>query len=246
MGIIIAGIVFIALCFWLIWYIDNYKARQVKRSLEEKRIRDEQEAHELVEKKKEQQDKMIKSAVDNFEKAGWTEWDQTIHMADGQLKRIERAQKSTTMRIAQYNPISGYAKVQGEYVNYYITSGKGCSCPDYRERLLPCKHMYFLASSLSDIDAPIYDRQDNIPSVCKDNMFRGLRFTITGRGQENVKRYILSHCGSFSNSSWRDISAVIMADGKETSKVLEAKSKNIMTFSFDELKTMFLEESSRS
>ncbi len=243
MGIILAGIVFIALCFWLFWYIGNYNARQVKRSLEEKRIQDEKEAHELAEKIKGQQAQMLNSAVDSFEKAGWTEWDQSIHMADGQLKRIERAQKSTTMRILQYNPASGYAKVQGEYADCYITSSKGCSCPDYRERLLPCKHMYFLALSLLDINVPVYDKRDSTPDICKDNMFRGLRFTITGRGQENVKKYILNHCGSFSDSIGRDISAVIMADGKETSKVTEAKNKNIMTFSSDELKTLFLEES---
>ncbi len=178
-----------------------------------------------------------------FEDNGWDEWDKSVHHASGQRSRIERALKySEGLSVVQYNPVSEYAKIRSKH-NYYLVSKHGCSCPDFRERALPCKHMYFLANDLISNDKTRYDEHDNLPSFCEDAILYGLRFMIMGRGQEEVKKYINSHFGSFAaSSSFQGVTAIVVADGKETARVAEAKSKNVMTFSFEEFKKLFTEE----
>lgn len=146
------------------------------------------------------------------------------------------------MAVVQYNPVSEYAKIRSSH-HYYLVSRHGCSCPDFRKRALPCKHMYFLANDLIHNDGVKCEEHDNLPSFCKDAILYGLRFMIMGRGQEEVKKYINSHFGSFAEgSSLQDVTAIVVADGKETVRVTEAKNKNVMTFLFEDFQKLFAEE----
>lgn len=90
---------------------------------------------------------------------GWDIWDISIHKAPGQYERMERAAMSRKISILNYDPQYQLAKVQGKTA-IYLTSCKRCSCPDYRKRRLPCKHMYALAMDLDgDVDKCIFDSE---------------------------------------------------------------------------------------
>ena len=78
---------------------------------------------------------------------GWDIWDSSIHEASGQFERAQRAAADKEITILCYDSKYRLAKVQGKTA-VYLTSYKRCSCPDYRKRRLPCKHMYALAMEL--------------------------------------------------------------------------------------------------
>ena len=68
----------------------------------------------------------------------------------GQEERQKRALYSQTMRIINFDPITGQALVHGESGQDYDVNGMGCSCKDFRVRKLPCKHMYFVSFNIND------------------------------------------------------------------------------------------------
>jgi predicted nucleic acid-binding Zn finger protein len=59
----------------------------------------------------------------------WGEWHPDVHLNSHQQARQER----------------GYEIVTNNEEIYYQTTLKACSCPDFQERKLPCKHIYALA-----------------------------------------------------------------------------------------------------
>jgi len=73
----------------------------------------------------------------------WNIWDASVHSVDGQYERLRRA-VSESMVVLSYNDESIEAKIRSSSNNVYKTNFKGCSCPDFRMRHLPCKHMYML------------------------------------------------------------------------------------------------------
>ena len=90
---------------------------------------------------------------------GWDIWDSSIHEASGQFERAERAATDKEISVLCYDSKYRLAKVQGKTA-VYLTSYQRCSCPDYRKRRLPCKHMYALAMELDgDIEKEILDTE---------------------------------------------------------------------------------------
>lgn len=91
----------------------------------------------------------------------WLEWDGSVHDSPEQQERQQAAQsigKPQEMQMNITTVDSGRLGVPSkEYVDYscvfYMpepycdihTTLKDCTCSDYRNRLLPCKHMYRLA-----------------------------------------------------------------------------------------------------
>lgn len=92
---------------------------------------------------------------------GWSEWDASIHRANGQYERLGRAvDSSSPIVIEEYDPLTQKASVIGASGNRYTTSYRRCSCPDFRSRRLPCKHMYALAVALDgDVNARIINNE---------------------------------------------------------------------------------------
>ena len=73
----------------------------------------------------------------------WFTWDDSIHRAEGQSDRIERA-------VTQDLPVlrkkkNGTFFVRGTKGDIYIVSYESCTCKDFTRRGLPCKHMYAIA-----------------------------------------------------------------------------------------------------
>lgn len=89
------------------------------------------------------------SAIKKIEKKyfyDWDIWDESIHKADGQAARIERA-KTQDIKILDQTK-NGYAKMRGTSGDIYYVTLEDCTCPDFRRRKIPCKHMYKLAMSM--------------------------------------------------------------------------------------------------
>lgn len=61
----------------------------------------------------------------------WGGWNTKVHASQQQKVRQHRAYRILEERSGDYSE--------------YITSLESCSCPDFQERKLPCKHIYCLA-----------------------------------------------------------------------------------------------------
>lgn len=184
--------------------------------------------------------RIIEMIVNDFAKIGWNKWDADVHEKNGQLKRLERATVyGSGMRLLQYNSLRGIAKIKGDSGSIYLTSGERCSCPDYRERLLPCKHMYKLCVLLTDNEAQPGLDTSSKGSYAHDNVFGGLVFTIIGRNQTPVKEFIVEHSGRFGNSNINKSSAVVLASDTMTGTRADAIAKDVEILTFEQLQNLF-------
>lgn len=73
-------------------------------------------------------------------------WDVSIHDADGQDVRLDRALYQNIV-ISSYNAETGVAEILGSRGGVYETTLDACTCEDFHRRGLPCKHIYKLALS---------------------------------------------------------------------------------------------------
>lgn len=71
-------------------------------------------------------------------------WDVSIHGADGQDVRMDRALFQNIV-IQSYDPATGSAEILGTRGEVYKTDLDRCTCEDFQRRGLPCKHIYKLA-----------------------------------------------------------------------------------------------------
>lgn len=83
-----------------------------------------------------------------FMRIGWDDWTTNAHLTDEQLIRMKRAVSSTHMRIVRCDRSWPCIYVQGDGSRGYRIDRYHCFCPDFEERGLPCKHMYFVAFKL--------------------------------------------------------------------------------------------------
>lgn len=87
-------------------------------------------------------------------------WDVSIHGADGQDVRFDRAQFQN-LSIWSYNSATGEAEILGTRGILYITTLDSCTCDDFQRRGLPCKHIYKLALAMGySMDAFYSARSD--------------------------------------------------------------------------------------
>ncbi|MBD5111812.1 MAG: SWIM zinc finger family protein, partial [Ruminococcaceae bacterium] len=70
--------------------------------------------------------------------------------AEGQFERLEQSITDTGLNIIEIDEKSGDGKIE-DNSRLYRVSGEKCSCIDFIYSGLPCKHMFFLASSLMDL-----------------------------------------------------------------------------------------------
>lgn len=81
-------------------------------------------------------------------------WDPSVHAAPGQYARFGRAvshplspfsKGGENTKLLDFNGKAGFVKVQGRKDRVYTVALDRCTCPDFQERHLPCKHIYGLA-----------------------------------------------------------------------------------------------------
>lgn len=113
--------------------------------------------HRAAKEEKERQQETIqaKTAIyrkfaEDFAKVGWPAWGYVTHLPPEQRSRMEKGIYSKRMKLLNYDPEMHTACVLGEHGETYDIDVFGCSCPDFRKRGLPCKHMYFAVIEISD------------------------------------------------------------------------------------------------
>lgn len=80
----------------------------------------------------------------------WQRWE-SVHGQTDQLRRIERS--ATEIFNYEIDTIGGRAVFIGGSGKYKTNLLK-CTCPDFKKRKLPCKHMYKLAMDLDLMNVP--------------------------------------------------------------------------------------------
>ena len=80
----------------------------------------------------------------------WKKWD-PCSSSEHQQRRMMRANTSD-ITIKEIDKENRFGIFVGERT--YRTTLESCTCPDFKERKLPCKHMYRLASELGLIELP--------------------------------------------------------------------------------------------
>lgn len=94
----------------------------------------------------------IEEMRDNFFNA----WKLELQCDSEQRQRLERARTDAIYRLFEINPDNGTALCYSS--NYELTGEvyevtyKHCTCPDYKKRFRPCKHIYALNVTLGIID----------------------------------------------------------------------------------------------
>lgn len=180
----------------------------------------------------EQNSRLVQAVIDDFAALGWNKWDSSIHGQPEQYKRITRGNDPhSSFRIYEYSSASGHAKVTGSTGSMYLVSGNGCSCRDFHDRNLPCKHMYYLASRLT---LPGYHDIKG----SNDFLYR-FTFAIAGGSQAKIKDYIKQHKGKVVERIDIDTTALIVNTSKTTQKVIDAQLEHVEVMTFDDLKALF-------
>ena len=90
----------------------------------------------------------------------WSDWDYSVHCDKPQTDRQGRA--ITYPFTFKINKRSNSARFSStSELPYYDTTLSSCTCMDFQERKLPCKHIYRLALELGVIDIvkrPTFDK----------------------------------------------------------------------------------------
>lgn len=122
-------------------------------------------------------------------------WDISVHGADGQDLRFDRA-LFQQMTIQSYDPAAGVAEILGTHGEVYTVTLDSCTCEDFQRRGLPCKHIYKLALSRGySADAFFSARHDVVwyADGCRvyheDANCRGLRNRYSRRSTVAMAEY---------------------------------------------------------
>lgn len=168
---------------------------------------------------------------------GWDVWDISIHEAQGQYERMERAATDSDIKVLSYDPKYQLAKVQGKSA-VYLTGCKRCSCPDYRKRHLPCKHMYALAMELDgDVDKCILD--DKHPPLYGLTLALAGHLPKSNKGVGGIRAEITNRGGIWVEHIEVDVSAVVMGVDPSVTRVSRAEGFDMEILSPLSINDMF-------
>lgn len=91
----------------------------------------------------------------------WSDWAYSIHCDKSQTDRQGRAiAYPFTFKINKHSKSARFSSTSE--LPYYDTTLSSCTCMDFQERKLPCKHIYRLALELGIIDIvkrPAFDKE---------------------------------------------------------------------------------------
>ncbi|MDO5785446.1 MAG: hypothetical protein Q4P20_10340, partial [Eubacteriales bacterium] len=134
-------------------YEQQERERQERREREERQREDariQKEKKLEAERKAEQErlDKIRSEMLTAFSVYPWDIWPVDAHNGRFQTRRMERACNSYSMEVLSFTPNDYSARIRGEHEEIYSVTPQSCGCMDFKKRLLPCKHMYFLALTM--------------------------------------------------------------------------------------------------
>lgn len=176
---------------------------------------------------------------DCSELIGWDIWDISIHQSPGQFERMERGCMDQSIKVLCYDPEHRIAKVQGTSAIYLVSCHR-CSCPDFRKRHLPCKHIYALLISLDGDDEQwIVDEEHK--------RLYGLTFALAGRfpggrdSDSGIRALIEKDGGQWIDyvNAYR-CSALVTGANPSENKLEEAKTIDMEILTEFDLENLFL------
>ena len=112
----------------------------------------------------------------------FSEWDEGIHLLPDQVKRRLNGEKIKPDAIA-VDAAAQTATVVGSGAEPYDVTLSGCTCSDFYNRGLPCKHMYRLAQELGLLDPwPVmnFEGQIALYKTMADEIMRWMREYVNG------------------------------------------------------------------
>jgi len=96
-------------------------------------------------------------------------WEQVNHNDPEQLKRQKYARNNNRLTVISLNKKLQNGVFQGTSWTKYKTSMESCTCEDFLQRKLPCKHIYRLAYELGIMEVPVTKRGGyRIPKADKE------------------------------------------------------------------------------
>lgn len=138
---------------------------------------------------------VISPDLDGSAGASFGSWDVSIHGADGQDVRMDRALFQNIV-IRSYDPATGSAEILGTRGEVYKTDLDRCTCEDFQRRGLPCKHIYKLALAHGySVDAFFSARSDVVLYADGCQVYhtrpdcRGLRNRYSRRSTVSMAEY---------------------------------------------------------
>lgn len=128
------------------------RQEQEDRRREEVRIEHEKRLEEDRRVEQERLDNIRSEMLTAFSAYPWDIWSAHAHDGNFQMKRMDRAfsnyHKGYRMEVLSFTPHDYSARIRGEHEEIYAVTPQSCGCMDFKKRLLPCKHMYFLAITM--------------------------------------------------------------------------------------------------
>lgn len=168
---------------------------------------------------------------------GWCAWDISVHEADGQYERMERGITSKDITILCYDPKYQLAKVQGK-TGIYLTSCNRCSCPDFRKRHIPCKHMYAVGIWLEgDVKKQLMDTQHK--SLYGLNLVLVGHLPKSSKGEGGIRASIESLGGAWTEAIDIDVSAAVVGTEPSAARVDRLKRFDIECLTPESLNEIF-------
>lgn len=174
---------------------------------------------------------------------GWDQWEPDIHRTPEQFVRLRLSMLDDGLSVLCYDAKFKIAKVLDmHYANkgqLYLTSCRRCGCEDFRERKLPCKHMYTLASALEgNVERPILDR-DHPP-------LHGIKFTLAGHFPKKSKAYIgvREELAALTGDEetelpYYDASAILLGENPSEGRQTMIEESGLEVFTLEDARTLF-------
>lgn len=138
----------------------------------------------------------------------WPEWELSIHDNEEQINRQGRAMHYPfTFKIHKDKKTARFSSTTS--LPYYDTSLSSCTCFDFQERNLPCKHVYRLAVELGIIE--IIDRHK---SYKKEELNKIRNSSDVDSHPEQIKRQEKSMKCNPIEINYQDETAIFAGSGK--------------------------------
>lgn len=111
-------------------------------------------------------------------------WEESTHLTDSQTNRRNRAfmEQMEIVTLGKKTQTATIKSAKGD--SWYNVTLNSCTCPDFQERRLPCKHIYKLASTLglSMFDDRISDKAKKTALLsCIFGGWCGVHYFYVGR-----------------------------------------------------------------
>ncbi len=162
-------------------------------------------------------------------------WPDTLHDEDDQIDRNIRADKDP-IHIRSVSGDGEYFNMFGKSGASYLTSKRGCSCPDFKKRGKPCKHMYKILLVIA-YGEPIPNNEET--------PLYGLTFATVGRkgaDDYDVDSLIKSRGGTLADSRTHvfDCAAVVIKGSSPSqTKLDEAADTRTLVMTADDFRDSF-------